>query len=447
MKALRIILCAIIALAASLYASASEAPTDTLGRGYSFMNAWGRTSRGMLRRAGGYIPVSEKVGIGPVSNFIGYNTVEKFRLGAGFATTAALSRRFAFRGYGAYGFGDHRAKYGGEVEWALRPVSAYFGSYPINSLKASYSYDLDPLGTTFLSPYPPRMPFRLSLRHNEMMLYHATGTIGYTRELSRRSSLSASADIERFTPTRYIPFQTLAGRDLGALTAARIAVEGTLTPGGDIFQTFTSRLNLKPYAPTLRGRIRYARGLHTTAATDLLTLEGAASKLTPIGSRGATLNILLHGVATIGHAPYPFLTLLPSSPFILRQFGAFALLDPVELPADAYIDLHGRINDGGIILGAIPFLRPLGISLTASASAAVGSLSSRNDPRRSSADLLPIPGLHTRSLAWDRPYGEAGIGIDKFLGFIRLEYVWRLSYRDISGCRRSGLSLGIDLTF
>ena len=50
-------------------------------------------------------------------------------------------------------------------------------------------------------------------------------------------------------------------------------------------------------------------------------------------------------------------------------------------------------------------------------------------------------------LEWSKPYCEAGIGLDHLLGIGRIEYVWRLSYRDIPDSRRSGVAVGIDYVF
>lgn len=34
----------------------------------------------------------------------------------------------------------------------------------------------------------------------------------------------------------------------------------------------------------------------------------------------------------------------------------------------------------------------------------------------------------------DKPYMEIGVGLDNILTFLRLEYFWRLTYRDKPGC-------------
>ena len=45
------------------------------------------------------------------------------------------------------------------------------------------------------------------------------------------------------------------------------------------------------------------------------------------------------------------------------------------------------------------------------------------------------------------PYMEASVGIENIFKFMRLDYVWRLNYRDHSGIQKRGIRCTISLTF
>ena len=48
----------------------------------------------------------------------------------------------------------------------------------------------------------------------------------------------------------------------------------------------------------------------------------------------------------------------------------------------------------------------------------------------------------------DGPYMEISAGLDNILRFIRLDYVWRLSYRNVPyDIDRSGLRVALHFTF
>ena len=46
-----------------------------------------------------------------------------------------------------------------------------------------------------------------------------------------------------------------------------------------------------------------------------------------------------------------------------------------------------------------------------------------------------------------RPYMEISAGIDNLFKCLRVDYVWRLNYRDVPGRDRSGLRVALHLTF
>ncbi|MCM1028187.1 MAG: hypothetical protein NC342_06995 [Pseudoflavonifractor sp.] len=407
-------------------------PAMAKGNGFiRFMARWSDMTKSIMSQATGYIPLDSMVGLGPVSSFVGYNTLEGFRLGGGLATTVTLSPRLGISGYGGYGFRDHRWKYGLEAEWHFIPAKGYFDSYRVNAIKTRAGYDTYALGDDALAPERRRTPIRLAFRRNEMILYRQMAAIGYIYEPTRRSSIEAGAARERLYPTRYLSFGPLATIDAWRLTA-----EGMWRPRGDFFQATNRRIDTKPMALRLRARLQWVEGASSHDNTSLAIAEITADKVTPIGGRGATVSILAHGAYTAGHGLFPLLPTLPTSPYVICRFGAFAMLRPMELGADRYVDLHTRIDDGGLLLGMIDAIKPLGISLTASAGMATGG-----------QYCLRGASVATAPLRWSHPYGEAGVGLDHILGIGRIEYVWRLSYRHIPGARRNGIAIGIDFSF
>ena len=84
---------------------------------------------------------------------ISYNTAEGLRLRVGGMTTANLSKRWFTRGYLSYGFRDHRWKYEGEVEYSFNDKKYHSREFPVHSIRATSSYDIDQLGQNYLTTY------------------------------------------------------------------------------------------------------------------------------------------------------------------------------------------------------------------------------------------------------------------------------------------------------
>ena len=60
--------------------------------------------------------------------------------------------------------------------------------------------------------------------------------------------------------------------------------------------------------------------------------------------------------------------------------------------------------------------------------------------------LFAFPIENTQTMG-KTPYVEAGVGIENIFKVLRLDYIWRLTYRDSPGIDRSGLRISLHMTF
>ena len=72
--------------------------------------------------AGGTLRIAMTASDVPITTGAPDNGYEGVRLGGGLRTNAKLSRFFSVGGYGAYGFKDRMAKYGGDLR--VKPMAA-----------------------------------------------------------------------------------------------------------------------------------------------------------------------------------------------------------------------------------------------------------------------------------------------------------------------------------
>lgn len=74
-----------------------------------------------------------------------------------------------------------------------------------------------------------------------------------------------------------------------------------------------------------------------------------------------------------------------------------------------------------------------------------GNLTDKNNPYYGGKDLYLFPeGSYTLG---NTPYMEAGVGIENIFKFLRLDYVWRLTYRDNPNIQRKGIRFSMKLSF
>ena len=117
----------------------------------------------------------------------------------------------------------------------------------------------------------------------------------------------------------------------------------------------------------------------------------------------------------------------------------------MEFVADTYgqIDFYYRAN--GALLNRLPLLNRLRLREVIGVKGWWGHLSDRNRPDLHD-DLLRFPEETTTHIRMPRPYMEASVGLENILNIVRVDYVWRLTYRRDAPCLH-GIRIAARLKF
>lgn len=73
-------------------------------------------------------------------------------------------------------------------------------------------------------------------------------------------------------------------------------------------------------------------------------------------------------------------------------------------------------------------------------------MTKRNDPVHNPGLLAFPEDVHVGRMT-STPYMEVSVGITNIFTVLRLDYVWRLTYRDTPGADRHGLRLSLQFSF
>lgn len=117
----------------------------------------------------------------------------------------------------------------------------------------------------------------------------------------------------------------------------------------------------------------------------------------------------------------------------------------MEFMNDEYFSWDVTYFLNGWLFDRVSLLRKLKWREKVSCRGLYGHLSDKNNPAFSD-DLFAFPIADTRTMG-KTPYVEAGVGIENIFKVLRLEYVWRLTYRDSPGIDKSGLRISLHMTF
>lgn len=394
----------------------------------------------------GYINTSKqsKYDIGPVNTMLSFNDLEGTRLKVGGMSTANLSPRFFTKQWVAWGTKDHKWKYYGEVEWSFRDKAYHSREFPIHSLRLTHFYDVDMLGQHFLFTNPDNIFLSLRRAKDRMMAYQQVSKLDYILELENNFSVQATLKHVRREDSPFISYVDGYGKSFGHYDMSSVTLSLRYAPGEKFFQTKTGRLPVNLDAPVVQLTHTFApKGIFGNRFS-LNVTELSFQKRWWLSAFGY-VDMIVRGGHVWSKSPFPDLLIPNANLSYTIQPESFALMNPVEFVNDSYASWDLTYWANGAIFNYVPLLKKLKLREVFSFRGVWGHLSDRNNPGMQ-PELFRFPNAGSVAMS-STPYMEAGVGIDNIFRILRLDYVWRLTYRSTPGCDRSGLRLALHFTF
>lgn len=386
--------------------------------------------------------------IGPVNTFISGNSIEGLRLKVGGTTTAQLHPQLFASGYVGYGFDDRKWKYGAEVEYSFNKKRHSPMEYPIRSIKAFYNYDLNYLAQKYLHSSRDNFVLSLSRAPDYNATYMRTCGITYKHEFAGGLSLSIGLRNERQESTRFLPFKvrqpdgTIESLPSFAQTLGEIAI--SYSPVEKFLMSYGERQTLDSDALTVTLRHIFAlKGVgsdYTYHHTEM-----AASKRIRMSKLGYADCILKAGKVW-NDVPYPLLIVPYANMSYTIQPESFALLSPMEFLFDQYASWDLTYHANGLLFNRIPFINKLRLREVISFRGIYGTIRDTNYYPEQTGLFLFNPEWNVQRMS-NMPYMEVGVGIDNILTMLRVEYVFRVTYRDTPGVDKGGVRVALHVTF
>jgi len=386
-----------------------------------------------------------KIDLGPVNTLVSANTVEGARFRLGGMTTAALSPHFFARAYAAYGTSDRKFKYHGEVEYSFNRKKEHSREFPIHSVMLSHTYDLDQIGQHYLFTNPDNIFLSLKRKENDKVTYRRRTAIDYTLETHSNFSVKLTLKHERQEATEWLPFIDGYGNQLSHYNQASLTLQLRYAPGETFYQMRSGRVPINMDAPVIMLSHEYGPAGWLGSAFCINKTEISAQKRFWFSSFGYT-DIILKGAKVWSRVYYPALAWANANLSYTIQPESYALMNPMEFATDQYLSWDLTYWGNGVLFNRIPLVKHLRLREVLTFRGLWGDLSSRNNPE---LDLsLPRFPFQSFTRPMERtPYMELGVGIDNILTILRVDYVWRLTYRDTPNTDRSGVRVSLHFTF
>lgn len=395
----------------------------------------------------GYLPTAKvsKFDIGPLNTTISGNSLEGLRLRLGGITTVNLSRNLFARGYVAYGFRDEKFKYMGSLEYSFTPKKTLDQEFPIHSLRLSHRYDVDKLAQHYLYTNQDNVFLTLKRHKDVRMQYLRTTRLEYRHEWYNHFSIALGIEHNIHEATQYVPFIYTDGTMRQRYTQAGFTAQLRFAPGETFYQTRSYRIPINMDAPIITLNQTYMPKGFMGSLHEVNKTELGLQKRFWFSAFGYA-DVIIKGEKVWSKVAYPDLLMPNVNLSYTIQPESYTLMKPMEFINDQALSWDLTYWGNGILMNRLPLIKKLRLREVLTLRGIWGSLSDKNNPA-TSEDVFLFPTDALCQPMGNKPYMEAGVGLDNIFTILRVDYVWRLNYRENAGTDRRGVRVQLHFNF
>lgn len=375
------------------------------------------------------------VEIGPYYKLFSYNNIEGMRFRFGGRTSNKFSKKLMLTGHLAYGTKDETFKYSlGFLYLTSKNPRRGFGG--------SYSYDMEQLGASqnafsddnlFSSLFRRNPVTTLSMVQEVDAFYEHEWFAGFSNQFNLTQTVIFPVGGSQFVINDEEGIENIEN----SITTTEISIYTRFAYKEKFVMGEFVRVSLGTKYPVFE--VKYAHGIPGIFGSEYRyeKLQFGIRHWFNIFSLGWSRYIFETGKIW-GTLPYPLLKLMPGNETFLFDEYAYNLMDYYEFVSDAYVSLFYTHHFDGLILNRIPLMRKLKWRTVIHGRGVVGTLTKANN------DYSVFP----RTLNnLERPYYEAGVGIENIFKIFRIDAIWRLTHRDVNSSNNFALFLSFWFSF
>lgn len=374
---------------------------------------------------------------GPVGSLYSFNKIEGSRFKIGGRTSNKFSKKIMLDGHIAYGTKDQKFKYGGGFIYMI-------DKNPRRCFGASYKHDNEQLGQSlnawgedflFTSIIRRNPSDKLSLVDHYNGYYEHEWLTGFSNILSftHRNLFSiGSTKFYRFANEMQDTIR------INNITTTEIGLKTHLAYKERFVMGEFERMSLGAKYPVLD--IDYAYGIPKFWDSDYEyhRLQLRITDWYNIGTIGWS-KYIIEGGKIWGKVPYPLLKIHEGNETYWFDEMAFNLMNYNEFVSNTYASFYYTHHFVGFFLNKIPLMRKLKWREVGFVKGVMGTVDDKI------LKYAAFPKDQTFTL--EKPYFEAGVGIENILKFIRVDAVWRLSYYDHPDINKFGIMISMWFDF
>ncbi len=375
--------------------------------------------------ASGYVEIDRlNFDYGPIFSTVGFNEVEGWRLRTGGRTYFGPNDLWRIEGYTAYGFDDHKFKYGlsGKVMLDKRNRIILSGGNrrDVEQIGASLTTTNDVLGRSFASSSVFSSGSNGKLTNINLTTldlgFEPVKNLTFSAGVNYRTLVSAS-------PTFSLDYYTDSSRLFTKSEVKQLESTFTVdwTPNREVIGYGVERGVIdNPYS---RVFLSYSNGIKGGGSSDFdyKKLQLYYSQPITWGLVGRSYLITEVG-RTFGAVPLGLMSIVPGNQTYFTIDNTFSNLNFYEFVTDQYVTMQLTHNFQGKIFARVPLLRKLNWREIVGLKAVYGTISDENRALNASGLIYRAP---------EDVYYEYSAGIGNIFKVFRLDFSWRGNYRNL----------------
>lgn len=386
--------------------------------------------------------IGDKAYLGPMGSLVSFNRIEGTRFRVGFRTLEGMYKNIGVYGHLAFGTRDQQFKGGLGLKylWGTQPYAKteVHGGSDYNAISQWYDeIDKDGFINSLLRknvPYYQTFQTQLTLSHDQQMgaNWFVKGGLAYR-------TISPSFDFNYPNPdfmgNDITPREPSAAHSI-PVAEASVALRFAWHERSRIFDY--ERLPTGSKFPSVA--LIYTRGFRLLDADFTYQKVNIDISHTTLLTPKAALIWNLDAGKIFGTLPSLLLQVPRGNDAYVMSRYVFNTMQPYEFTADRYLSLQTRLALGGMLFDRVPLLQKLGWRERLTFNAFWGDLSPSNRDFNKAQQLI-APN--------QKPFMEAGIGVENIFHLFSIDYVKRLNYLNSPGAagNRSGVFLGMKVVF
>lgn len=395
--------------------------------------------------------VPAKFDIGPINTIVNHNIVDGWRFRLSGRTTARLNPHLFWNGYIARGISSKKWYYSTLFTYSFTRKNNEPWEFPIRQLSVLSENDIMSPSDKFLLTNKDNIFTALKMKSIDKMYFYNRQRVEFKYETLAGFSTTFGMKTEGIRGAAKMQFMNMDGTPYdGEIRTTEFDLTLRYAPGETFINTKQRRYPVNQDAPIF-------------AVSHSMSVEGILGSNHKSNFTEATIfkrfwlnswgkfDIFIATGAQWDKVPFPLLIMPRVNLSWLGQHRThtFQLMNNMEFLNDRYAMWYLQWDMNGKIFNRIPLLKKLKWREYLSFRGMVGKLTDKNNPflpeNANDKTLMPFP--EGCNVMTDTPYMEVSAGVHNIFKLLEIDYVHRLTYRNLDTAMRNGIRFAVNFTF